>query len=340
MSVYNGGKYLRESIESILSQTMVDFEFIIINDGSTDNTEEIILGYNDHRIVYVKNEINLKLIESLNKGLSLSRGKYIARMDDDDISLPHRFKIQFDYMENNPEIAVTSTGFIVFDEHRSRIMAPEINPEEVKVELLFSNPVRHSAVMIRNDLLKKNKIKYELDYPHSEDYHLWTQIAPLAKIAILPSIAMKCRSHPQSIREKYADEMVNSGNKAKAFLLKKFIPEINENDLQTHYKIFLDFPATDIQEQVGKLFLFWIEKNRENHFFSSSILTDKLKKVFFYTCNSQLRPSFKSMVSYLSSPLADFRVSAWPFLLRFCIKSIFAINRNPSIIPTKEKWFN
>ena len=109
MPVYNGEKYLRESIDSILNQTYTDYEFIIVNDGSNDKTEEIILSYNDNRIRYIKNEKNLQIVKSLNRGIELAKGRYIARMDADDISLPRRFEKQITFMENNLEIGVCGT---------------------------------------------------------------------------------------------------------------------------------------------------------------------------------------------------------------------------------------
>ena len=104
MPVYNGEKYLQQAIESILKQTFTDFEFLIINDGSTDNSENIILSYDDSRIRYIKNEENLRLIRTLNKGIELAKGKYIARMDCDDISLPYRFEKQLKEFQNNPHL--------------------------------------------------------------------------------------------------------------------------------------------------------------------------------------------------------------------------------------------
>ena len=125
MPVYNGEKYLRPAIESILNQTFSDFEFLIINDGSTDNSESIILSYKDERIRYVKNENNLKLIKTLNKGIDLARGKYIARMDADDISLPTRLEREIEYMESHPECGLVSVFPYVMSEsgkilHKSR----------------------------------------------------------------------------------------------------------------------------------------------------------------------------------------------------------------------------
>src|SRR5687768_2170096 len=111
MPVYNTAAYLRESIESILTQTFKDFEFIIINDGSADNSEEIILGYNDQRIKYLKNEVNKGYVFSLNRALKIATGKYIARLDSDDLSLPGRLMAQYNFMENHPQVIVCGCAF-------------------------------------------------------------------------------------------------------------------------------------------------------------------------------------------------------------------------------------
>ena len=113
MPVYNGALYLREAIDSILSQTHTNLELIIINDGSNDNSEEIILSYEDNRIRYIINEKNSGICVTLNKGLDIAKGKYIARMDCDDISCPERLQMQIEYMEQNPSIGVLGSDIIV-----------------------------------------------------------------------------------------------------------------------------------------------------------------------------------------------------------------------------------
>ncbi len=109
MSVYNGDMYLKEAIESILNQTFTDFEFLIINDGSIDKSEKVIKSYSDKRIRYYKNSKNLGLAASLNKGVGLSKAKYLARMDGDDVSYPNRLEKQVNFMDVNPEIDVCGT---------------------------------------------------------------------------------------------------------------------------------------------------------------------------------------------------------------------------------------
>ena len=106
MPAYNAAKYIKEAIDSILAQTYRDFEFIIVNDGSTDNTKEIILSYSDPRIVYIENEQNSGICVTLNKGLDAAKGRYIVRMDSDDIALPQRLEVQVRYMDANPVVGV------------------------------------------------------------------------------------------------------------------------------------------------------------------------------------------------------------------------------------------
>ena len=108
LPAYNAEKYLAPAIESILQQSFKDFEFIILNDGSTDNTEKIILSYTDSRIKYIKNEKNLKLIKTLNKGIELAKGKYIARMDADDIALPTMLEECYTFFETHPEYSIVA----------------------------------------------------------------------------------------------------------------------------------------------------------------------------------------------------------------------------------------
>ena len=163
MAVYNGEKYLREAIESMLNQSYTNFEFLIINDGSTDSTEEIILSYRDERIRHMKNEQNIKLIASLNKGLDLAEGKYIARMDADDVSLPERLAKQVDFMERNLEYGLLGTWVKTLGLNPDKEIHFKSGHDEIRFELFFHNYLHHPTVMFRKEIIKKNNLKYE-DY--------------------------------------------------------------------------------------------------------------------------------------------------------------------------------
>lgn len=172
MPVYNGERYLKEAMESVLNQTFKDFEFIIINDGSTDSTEKIIQGFSDPRIVYLDNGGNLGLSRSFNRGIQVARGEYIARMDADDISLPDRFEKQIKFLEANPQIGVLGSNIKIIG--TNKIFKRPENHKAIKWQSLLSTPVVHPTVMARANILKNNP--YDDKLHNSEDYELWSRL--------------------------------------------------------------------------------------------------------------------------------------------------------------------
>lgn len=177
LPVYNCEKYLKQSIESVLTQTFTDFELIIINDGSIDGSEGIIKSFSDERIVYVKNETNLKLIASLNKGIKIARGEYIARMDADDISHKDRFACQFKYLEQHKDIGICSTWARIIDNDgkvTGRIKNPT-SPNIIDCSLLFTCPLLHPSIMGRSDVFKQ--FRYSKEALHIEDMELWSRMS-------------------------------------------------------------------------------------------------------------------------------------------------------------------
>lgn len=194
MPLYNGEKYLKEAIDSILNQTYSDFELLLINDASTDSTETIINSYHDYRIVYIKNEENLGLIKTLNKGLDLAKGEFIARMDQDDISLPERFEKQIAILEKNPEIGVCGTWFTLFRENQKdwAVEHPESN-DSIKIGLLTSCLIGHPTVMMRKKAIANHK--YDTDYQASEDYELWTRLIRITQFYNIQESLLQYRFH-------------------------------------------------------------------------------------------------------------------------------------------------
>lgn len=206
MPVYNGERYLREAIESILNQTFPDFEFLIINDGSTDHSVEIIASYNDPRIKLIHNETNIGLISTLNRGIDLANGEYIARMDCDDVSLPERLEKQVAYLDENLTCAVIATNVIFLDEQGiSRgIWEDDAKTniyEEIRSFLPKANCIAHPSIMIREETLKiyrYNPLQYA-----SEDYDLWLRLCADGKrIEKITEPLLKYRIHPLSITSK------------------------------------------------------------------------------------------------------------------------------------------
>lgn len=179
MPAYNAEKYIREAVDSIMCQSFTDFECIIIDDGSTDSTRDIICSYDDERIILIENRHDF--IGSLNLGLKTSRGKYIARMDADDIMHPDRLKIQYAIMEAESSIIVCGTWM----QHVGESVPPKsiVGSESGLVEypllqFLKGNFMYHPTAMIRRSFLMENQLSYE-DYAYAEDLKLWTEIAKL-----------------------------------------------------------------------------------------------------------------------------------------------------------------
>lgn len=179
MPVYNSEKYIHDSIESVLMQSFEDFELIIVDDGSTDNTCSILLSFADKRIKVIQNKHDF--IESLNIGMSSARGKYIARMDADDIMHIDRLKIQYAIMQEYPDIIVCGTWARSFETNSqnnnlSHTVCGLI--ENPILKFIQGNFLFHSTTMLRTDFLRINSLKYE-NYFYAEDYKLWSEIAKL-----------------------------------------------------------------------------------------------------------------------------------------------------------------
>jgi glycosyltransferase involved in cell wall biosynthesis len=216
MPVYNAEKYLAESIESILNQTFKDFEFIIINDASKDGSLKIIEKYAslDKRIKVLKNEFNLKICRTLNKGIKIAKGRYIARMDADDISLPSRFAEQVDYMENHPKCGAVGANIQIFDGNTGKNMSVREYPTEDKIlkkNIFFYSPFAHPVIMIRKQALKDCGTYQEIDFP-SEDLNLWFRIGRKYEFANLQKILLRYRYYPGSTTGSRVREMEKRAN--------------------------------------------------------------------------------------------------------------------------------
>lgn len=213
LPVYNGEKYLSEAIASILSQTFSDFEFIIIDDGSTDGSSEIVDRWAklDRRIRVISRE-NRGLVYSLNEGINAATGKYIARMDADDVSDPRRFQSQVDYLECNSDVVLL--GVRVYP---SRFMNWRFLGLSGKLNttwgLVFRNNVGHPGVMLRTDILKKHSLNYRTDYLYAEDFKLWSEMVRYGLADILPQSLLYYRPHDKSLSIQHRNEQATVDRK-------------------------------------------------------------------------------------------------------------------------------
>lgn len=202
MSVYNGEEYLAEAIESVRNQTFTSWELIVINDCSKDSTAEILAGFaaKDERIKVHTNEVNLRLPSSLNKAISFCEGKYIARMDADDICLPDRLEKQYKFMEENPDVALSSCRFMTVKNgvYASGGAGGRCDFAALRAMLLVANPILHPGVIARAEVMKR--FNYDPTHTCTEDLELWTRMAMQnCKMQILPECLLIYRLHDKQI---------------------------------------------------------------------------------------------------------------------------------------------
>ena len=202
-TVYNGERFIMETIKSVLNQTFEDFEYIIVDDGSTDNTANIIKSFKDKRIKYYyrgKNEGYFKLQRAINFGLKKAKGKYIARIDADDLCCPERLQIQFDFLESNQDIFLIGSSVNIIDKDGNiinTILKKEYPSMLLKLRIAISNPIIHSSIMFRNK---------GLEYPwHNEHFFYFNVLINGYQIKNMKEILTEYRINPNGLMKQYAD---------------------------------------------------------------------------------------------------------------------------------------
>jgi glycosyltransferase involved in cell wall biosynthesis len=226
-------------VGSILGQTFQDFEFIIIDDGSTDRTAAILDEFKDPRIRRIKNTINLGLVASLNRGIAEARGQYIARMDADDISFRERLSLQVDYLDSHPEIGVLGTMIEIMEPDGSLNCTEDwhvshaADPDIVRWQLYFHDPISHPTVMMRKSILDLYGA-YDSKDRHAEDYGLWIRLSHHTNITNLNQVLLRYRWHDSNISKLNGMEQMKRTMdirfRAAAFLISGSMRHMVEND--------------------------------------------------------------------------------------------------------------
>lgn len=272
MSVYNGEDYLAEAIQSVIDQTFQNWELIIINDCSKDSTPEILADFaaKDARIKLHNNEVNLRLPTSLNKAISLSKGKYIARMDADDICLPDRLEKQFHFMEANSDVVLSSCRFLTVKNgvYASGGAGGRCDNDALRAMLLVTNPILHPGVIAKAEVMKR--FLYDTTLTCTEDLELWTRMAAQGqKIRILPECLLIYRLHDKQItsttRERQHTEVLKIQNKFYATLLQQMAPQMQEFYITGVY--FKDKP--DVQKLLA--YAKWLRSATSGNFHKESV---------------------------------------------------------------------
>lgn len=198
MAVHNAAAHLREAIESILQQTFADFEFLIYNDGSTDESAAIIRSFTDSRITLIDNPVNRSVSPNMNEGIERARGRYLVRMDGDDLADPQRFAKQVAYMDAHPEVGLCGTAVQYFGASNTLIQLPEDNAT-IQQTMWLQNAFYQPSVIIRTSVLRESGLRYDVAFEFAEDYKLWSDMCAVTQVHNLPEPLLKYRIHPHQI---------------------------------------------------------------------------------------------------------------------------------------------
>ena len=331
MSVYNEEKYLHEAIDSILNQTYTDIEFIIIDDGSTDLSQGIILSYDDPRIRFIENNENIGLVNSLNKGLKIAKGEYIARMDADDKSMPRRLEEQVNFMEKKPNVGVCGT-MAQFINEKSKVINLRneekimYRDEEMKAELLFRPCFIHPTVIFRSKLLRTNNLNYEeIHGRFSQDYYLWYILSSLCEFANISRVLFEYRVHEKQISKGSRNDQFIASESVRRIILENFLKrKVNKFERIKHARISVLQHSSNLEEidEIENWLKLFMRNNEENKRYKMKSLEKVLQNLWILNCMNSSHLGLRLLIKYFSSFLWEFRIKNMHQEIQLFIKCV------------------
>lgn len=325
MAAYNAAKFIGTSIESVRSQTYENWELVILNDGSTDATKTIVLDFNDSRIKYFENPKNMGLTYTRNRMLDLSRGEYIAVLDSDDVAYPERFARQVEFLEENPDCAVTGSSIDHIDESgkptgsRWDVFAPD---EEMPTILFFHNHVAHSTVMMRRNAIPSPA--YREGYAPAEDYDLWIRISRNWRIhnERISFVAYRIHQNNTSLS---VPKVLQSAERAicRNNIQEVFGDKFSENEISLAYEIFFDKLSQTNSSQylaIIRLLLikFWRTAPQRQDLLNRRVFGRLLLQYYVKILGLTKMPRSQKIREFLRIPIADY-----PSKVRLLISKVF-----------------
>jgi glycosyltransferase involved in cell wall biosynthesis len=289
MPVYNGEKYLKEAIDSVLNQSYKNIELIIVNDASTDSTKKIIHAYSDSRIRYVENETNSGIVYSRNRGVVEAEGEFVATLDSDDIAMQNRIEKQVDFLCKNPDFGMCGTFYHTIDRNGNfigRIRYPTGNVDII-TSMILGNCFGNSTIMIRSKIVKE--LKYRKGYDIAEDYDLWCRIAKIAKLANLPIYGTLYRVHGNNVSVARMNDLLVVEIKIIKQILKDMNVEFSEREFEIHLNFFKRNIGyfnnrthfKELEDWLIKLYKCAIRENKYNPLLLLELIADKWMVIAF-----------------------------------------------------------
>lgn len=323
MPVYKTASYLQEAVDSMLSQRFSDFELIVLNDCSPDDAEDILDRYDDPRIVRYKGERNQGLANVLNVGMDMARGRYIARMDSDDISLPERFETQVNYLETHPDVDLCSCGMKLFGAKDGNWVR-DADPEMVKITALFFSPILHASSVWRKDSFERLNLHFRQEMVPAEDYDLWCRaLVKGLRMVNLPDCLYLYRIRPDQATEN-TERTSNKEVEVRRDFLRSVYPSLTESDIDT----FARMTAVTDPEQFKALSSRLLAANGESVFFDQDKLGRRLEKHRKALASQSLQGQF-SWKSLKTLSLKE--IVRWIGITPFILKNFCYINKGATL---------
>ena len=303
MPVYNAELYIKEAVDSILSQTFSNFEFLIFNDGSTDRSADFIRAYNDSRIKFFDFQQNHGLVHHLNNGMAIARGQYIARMDADDISLPNRLMQQVRFMDDNPDI-IASGAWMKSIGISEKVLKYPTEPDIIRAQMIFDCPIAHPTVILRREVFVASYC-YSDNYEHTEDYELWIRISKNFKISNLDQVILLYRRHHSQVTHLHNFRQRETSLKLQITLLENLCIIPTKSEIRTQKEI-CDFSFQKSEQFLEKAHE-WLIKLRNSNQVLNVYPVESFQKVlahkWFQICLVCTNLGFQSWNKYWKSPL-------------------------------------
>jgi glycosyltransferase involved in cell wall biosynthesis len=233
LPVYNGEKYLAEAIQSVLAQTFGDFELVVVDDGSTDRTTEILAGFSDVRLRLIRHQQNLGAGAALNTGIRESQSEFIARMDADDICHPRRFEKQAAFLEAHPEISVCGTWYRTLGARSLSVRLP-VEPHDIRADLFFGAAMCSPTVMLRRSFLEQHALAFNEEFSPAEDYDFLARAAELTRLATIPEFLFLYRHHDRQVTVTQHQYQSGKANRVLVRQLRMLMPSVTKEEEAFH----------------------------------------------------------------------------------------------------------
>jgi len=251
LPVYNGAEFLGESLGSVLRQTFGDFEVLVIDDASTDDSAAVAESFGDPRVRLVRHEQNQRLPATLNHGLDLAQGEFVARMDADDRCVARRFAKQVAFLDAHPEVGICGSAVRLFGGEKSAVRKYPVSPDTVEAFRFFNCPFSHPSVMLRRRLMEEHRLRYDPSAVAVEDFELWARLLKFTKGANLPDPLLDYRLHESSVTSRDWTLMDKNSTQVLQSALREILADVTDEQARFHRQVSMAEIKPDIESLYG-----------------------------------------------------------------------------------------